>query len=209
MNTKILNTLLVLTPKKLQQKAMAKALNFLFPGGFFISQKSRTVEFCLVDLKRSWTLQMNESGFHPTSGRKQKADVYIGADLNTVVAAQDSKKLADALEQKTIEIIAEQSDVLRIAASLSAISQKKLDELVAYGYRFFKLTPKSRINIQTVTLEDIRIQKDVDFIRDEAVKLEKADLNEALRLMEIAHQARPSGPFIAKKVIEYRSALDK
>lgn len=207
MNKKILNTLLVLTPKKLQNKAVAKALNFLLPDGFFPTDEQRMVEFCLLDLKRNWILQMDQSGFQAVSSRKPQVDIQLSAELDTVFASQDSRKLQHALEQGTIEVNATQRDTARVVAALSSITQEKLDELIAYGYRFFKLTPKPRIDIRTVTFEDIRIAKDVDFIRDEAIKLEKTDLKEALRLMEIAHRARPKGPFIEKKVSQYRATL--
>ncbi len=50
-------------------------------------------------------------------------------------------------------------------------------------------------------------ERDVDFLRDTAIGLEDTDLEAALRLMLIAQAARPSGPFIGKKVEEYRRRL--
>ncbi|WP_417198168.1 hypothetical protein [Bizionia sp.] len=209
MNKKILSTLLVLIPRKIQQKSVAKALNYLFPTGFFESKESRTIEFSLTDLKHSWILKMDEYGFHASSRKIKSTDIVIKSELNTILESQDSRNLKNALSSGNIEIVALPSDAVRLKKVLSSIGQNELDEIISHCYRFFKLSPRSRINIRTVTLDDIRIAKDVDFIRDEAIKLEKVDLNEALRLMEIAQCARPNGPFIAKKVKEYRIALDK
>ncbi|WP_445359472.1 hypothetical protein [Microbulbifer sp. ANSA005] len=43
----------------------------------------------------------------------------------------------------------------------------------------------------------------IDRIRDTATSLEKTDMEEAYRLMSIAHKARPSGIFIRRKLQEY------
>ncbi|MEL0630920.1 hypothetical protein [Psychromonas aquatilis] len=50
--------------------------------------------------------------------------------------------------------------------------------------------------------------KTIDLIRDLSVSYENKDLNIAFDLMEIAYKARPSGPFIKKKFLEYKKALE-
>lgn len=50
--------------------------------------------------------------------------------------------------------------------------------------------------------------KDIDLIRDAAIKLENTDIKMAHDLMAIAHRARPNGPFIKKKLIGYREQLE-
>lgn len=49
--------------------------------------------------------------------------------------------------------------------------------------------------------------KDIDLIRNAALKLEDTDLQMARDLMALAHKARPQGPFIRKKLSEYESKL--
>lgn len=56
---------------------------------------------------------------------------------------------------------------------------------------------------QSVLLPD----QDIEFLRDLASSLESDSLETALRLMEIAFAACPSGPRIRDKVFEYRQAL--
>ena len=48
-----------------------------------------------------------------------------------------------------------------------------------------------------------------DVLRDAALKLECEDLNIAHDLMELAHIIRPNGPFINKKLNEYKNRLYK
>lgn len=50
-------------------------------------------------------------------------------------------------------------------------------------------------------------EKDIDYLRDLAVKLEKQDINDSLKLMKIAHQYRPDGKFISKKIEKYNELL--
>ena len=64
-----------------------------------------------------------------------------------------------------------------------------------------------RLNFDTVSFENIRDQHDIDFLRDEAIRIETYDLKKALKLMELAHKARPEGPFIKAKLMEYRAKL--
>ena len=57
--------------------------------------------------------------------------------------------------------------------------------------------------VQKFSLENTHINT----IRDSAVALEKKNINFAHDLMEIAHKARPNGPFIEKKLNEYKSII--
>ena len=52
-------------------------------------------------------------------------------------------------------------------------------------------------------------KKSVDLIRDTAVSIENTNVRVAKELMQIAHLARPHGPFIKKKIKEYERILKK
>lgn len=56
-------------------------------------------------------------------------------------------------------------------------------------------------------LSTVDIDIDVDLLRDSAVALESIDLKKSYQLMMIARNARPTGPFINKKIKEYEKAL--
>lgn len=50
--------------------------------------------------------------------------------------------------------------------------------------------------------------KAIDALRDAAISFEEKDFSVALELMNIAHQMRPSGPGIIKKIREYKQELE-
>ncbi|WP_272166377.1 hypothetical protein [Vibrio diabolicus] len=206
MNNKTLKAALFLIPNKLQNKAVSKALNFLFVSGTSALKEGVIVRLEVVDLKRSWLVTTDGSGYQPAKSNLN-ADITVRASLDVVLAAQDRDRLHSFLSSGEIEVVAVPQDKVLLESLLKGLTQAKLDALVARCYGFLKLKPKPRFDIKTVTLAEIKSARDVDWLRDEAVKLETSNLPDALRLMEIAHQARPSGPFIKRKVEEYRSVL--
>ncbi len=70
------------------------------------------------------------------------------------------------------------------------------------------LQEKCRVVEQNVRNRKYLSEKNIDSIRDGAVVIESMDIKLAYELMSIAHQARPGGPFIKKKLDEYKSLLD-
>jgi hypothetical protein len=65
------------------------------------------------------------------------------------------------------------------------------------------------LDIYTVELEDVKYSFDVNFLRDEALRLESTDLKLAPNLIALAYQSRPNGPVIKEKHNEYKNLLDK
>jgi len=66
----------------------------------------------------------------------------------------------------------------------------------------------TNINIDLPSNKNIEVSKKLDpkeinLLRDSAVKLESIDLEKATKLMSLAHKARPDGPFIIEKLKEY------
>jgi hypothetical protein len=59
------------------------------------------------------------------------------------------------------------------------------------------------LDIHNVEYADIKYPFDVDFLMDEALRLESTDLFLANNLMSLALQARPNGPLIKAKLEEY------
>ncbi|MDB3936090.1 hypothetical protein N9383_05165 [Granulosicoccus sp.] len=64
------------------------------------------------------------------------------------------------------------------------------------------------IDFETVQLEDVKGDEDIDRLRDEALRVEKTDLKKSIRLMSIAQEARPDGPLIKAKLQEYLKLLN-
>lgn len=65
------------------------------------------------------------------------------------------------------------------------------------------------IDIYNVKLSDVKTNSDIDFLRDEAVRLESENLELSYKLMSLAYKARPGGEFIRKKYHEYKEMLNK
>jgi hypothetical protein len=127
----------------------------------------------------------------------------VSAELNTLLLLREKSVIESAIENGDVVFKGEQSQT--VANSLKMIDQGRFDELISRAYRFLKLKQPPRVDIHTVTIADIKTAKDVDFLRDEAIRLESSDLQLALRLMGIAHQARPEGVIIQQKLKEYRA----
>lgn len=176
----------MLIPKKLPNKAVSKALKFLFVPGSSAFKEGVTLRLEVVDLKRSWLVTTGSSGYQPAKSNIS-ADITVRASLDVVLAAQARDRLHSFLRSGKIEVVADPQDKVLLESLLKGLTQAKLDALIAHCYGFLKLKPKSRFDIKTVTLAEVKTAKDVDWLRDEAVKLETSNLSDALRLMEIAH----------------------
>ncbi|MEI8640733.1 hypothetical protein P4S68_04965 [Pseudoalteromonas sp. Hal099] len=48
-----------------------------------------------------------------------------------------------------------------------------------------------------------------DNLRNAAVILEKRDLYKSLKMMEVASELRPNGPFIIKKIAQYKEEISR
>lgn len=65
------------------------------------------------------------------------------------------------------------------------------------------------LDVENVKLSDIIYPFEVDYLRDEALKLESTNLELAFKLMSLAYQSRPEGPYIRSKLEEYKQRLDE
>lgn len=206
-NKKILSAAVKIMPNRLQDKAICSALNLLFVNKITLDA-DKTVSVSVNDLNKQWFMRLTAKGFMPLA---QKVvgdnDIQLSTDLATIFASQRRSQLINALKRGAICVVANNQDKQAFLSAFEAITQPQIDNIVNRGHRFLRMTPPTRIDINKVVFDDIECQQDVDFIRDHAVNIEKTDLPNALRLMEIAHKARPEGPFIRDKVIEYRKLL--
>jgi hypothetical protein len=206
-NKKILSAAVKIMPNRLQEKAICSALNLLFVNRIALDSV-KTVSVRITDLNKQWLINLTANGFCPLSSKVTPVnDVQLSTDLATVFASQRRSKLINALKGEAILVTGNDQDKQTFLSAFEAITQPQIDNIVTRGYRFLRMKPPVRIDINEVVFEDVECQQDVDFIRNAAVDVEKTDLPKALRLMEIAHRARPEGPFIRDKVIEYRKLL--
>ncbi|WP_112478450.1 hypothetical protein [Vibrio variabilis] len=205
MNRRIFITAIRIVPKRLQSKALGKALNFLFTENPIKVDDGTTLAIKLEEIKDPWHFVSEGHKLSAISKAPVCSDISVESNLDTVLSLQTKEELNNAIVNNQISISGHNK-----AALLSAISelrQQTMDDLVNSGYRFLRLKQPPRLDIHAVSFADVRNQQDVDFLRDEAIRLENKDIRLALKLMEIAHKARPNGPVISQKVQQYRQKV--
>jgi hypothetical protein len=127
----------------------------------------------------------------------QESSNYIKDEFGIDLKEKTDKFVYTDEEMSVINAVSYQSEIDSMANVI-------LSQIV---YSEAKCLDKIQLNIDTVEFEDIKDSHDIDFLRDEAIRLENIDLEKALRLMELAHRARPDGPHIKNKLMEYRARL--
>ena len=147
-------------------------------------------------------LKDNRHGFNrynPKNALLFKADSKALSDLNeSYKAFLSNTSIAD-------ELYAAKESVANRAATVAA--QIKMQPPLSY--------PKMKqcffgVENQTInsSLEELK-QAYVDMLRDQAIGIEKDNVEEACRLMKLAHSLRPRGVLIKNKLDEYKKVLSK
>ncbi len=207
MNNKILGAAIRLVPKKIQSRAIAKALNFIFSEQPLNVNEGTALQLIVSDIKQQWWFSIAEGMFIPLT--KAPADssklVSVSSELSTLLLLRGKSTIESAIDNGDVIFEGDQSQV--VIRNAKAIKQDKIDELIGHAYHFLKLRKPPRLNIHTVTVTDITSAQDVDFLRDEALRLESSDFELAQHLMSIAHQVRPNGVIIQQKMKEYREKI--
>ena len=208
MKKTIITAALKITPKKLQNKALCKALNYLFSQVNFNSFQGATIKFNISDLRKNWSVVYDGNVFKATKPRK--VDLEIKTQFNIAINLNNKAVILDALVKEDIQLIGEPSLIDDFTQSVYRLDDRRVADLYTNMFSFFKIKSKQppRLDIEKVQLSDLKNSIDIDFIRDEALKLEKVDLKKALSLMMLAHQARPNGPLIAAKIQQYQKNLN-
>ncbi|RBW46955.1 hypothetical protein DS885_05460 [Psychromonas sp. B3M02] len=208
MKKRIISTALALTPSTLQNKAICKALNYIFTQHELSKFNHKIVNIKVNELKKNWTVIYQSSTFSPIKSREFNLEVNL--DFDTAINLKDKGSILGALQTGKIKLKGDDELIIAMRGLVSNLDEKRLNEVSERLFSFLRIKNESkRIDIQTVILSDLKNKDDVDFIRDAALKLEKANLPKALSLMLLAQQARPKGPFINKKVLQYKALLTK
>lgn len=210
MKKTLISTALRLVPKSVQYKALCKALNYLFEHHNLNELKNKVVKLSVSDLKKSWLLTYTEQGFTGTTQRK--ADIELKTKFAVAFKVHNKAEIVDALNNEDIKLIGEQGLVDVITNNLKALDEKRLKSLSNHLFSFLNLKSKQPVepaplDINNITADDLSTPSNIDFIRDEAIKLEQTDLQKALSLMLLAQQARPNGKVINNKVKDYQAKL--
>lgn len=207
MNIRILGAAIRIIPNRLQAKAIARALNFAFGEQSTHVREDSALNLVVKDIKQRWWFNIQGGVFTPASNASSNVlstdGLLVTTSLDTVLKLRSKKAIEAAIDNNEITFEGEQSQSL--IQLLKSVSDSRIEELTSRAYRFLKLKQPPRLNIHTVTLSEVNTDKDVDFLRDEAIRIESRDLELALRLMTIAHMARPEGPLIKRKLDEYHA----
>ncbi|MGY5449823.1 hypothetical protein ACVFI8_02560 [Agarivorans sp. MS3-6] len=208
MNKIILTAAIRLLPNKLQSRAVSKALNYVISAQSLDSSKVTSLAINIIDLKKSWRFSVSSRGFEPVNDSSTYSGlVTVAASLLTFHSIQTKQDLIKALDVGELVVSGETAEKEYVVSVLKAVDAHKITSLIGHGYSFLRIKRPEKWTIHNVTLQDIKGPADVDFLRDEALRLESTNLELALKLMGIAQQARPKGTLISRKVEEYRAAL--
>ena len=205
MKKTLISTALSFTPKKLQIKALCKALNYLFPSDDIAVLNNQIIKLTVVDFKNGWFVTCDGSRFNPSDNIKE--NVEIAVKLESVLGLQNRGSILQALKNEDIQLKGKPELSVIVKKLLLEVNEKRLISLSKSLFSFLRIKPiksEKRFDINTLKLSDLKTPADINAVRDEALRIESENLEEALVLMTLAHQARPKGTMIANKVIEYK-----
>ena len=204
----IVTSTLKFIPKNFQDKALCKGLNYIFSTIDMADFENITMKLYIGDINKSWVVIHN--GKHFTSTKKHKVNLEIAMPLNTAFNLKNKLLILEAIQQGNIEFMGELALVNKMKEIILQLDEKRLAYLSKNLLSFSKVKPplpSNGFDFNNIKLSDLKHPEDINLIRDEAVRLEKLDLQKALSLMTLAHQARPNGQFIARKMVEYQKKL--
>lgn len=199
---------ITIVPKRIQQKALVKALSFVLPDTSILTGV-KGLTLSIPDLNKSWTFGVSEDGFNSVVPSSLQGElIELTADSQTLFKCQRKSRLVTSLTDGSVVISASNEKKQQMLTLLASIEQHQLDALVNRCYSFLHIKSQPYLDVNTVTIEDVEHDEDIDYLRDEAIRLEDIDLKLALKVMRVAQQARPKGPLINSKVAQYEQQLE-
>lgn len=211
MRTMIVAAGLKIIPQTLQHKAIIKALNFLFSKSVFQFDTPFKLTVEIEDLKKSWHFKQYSSGFDIYKTTDTKLESFIvKSTLQTLLNCKSKFDLLRHVANKDVILKGEEAYVSFWMTTIMSLSHQDYERLIEQFYLTFRITrPNSvRLNVDLIEIADIRSDEDLEYIRDEALRLEEVDLVSAYKLMSIAKIYRPDGPLISQKFEEFQNRLN-
>ncbi|GLX81290.1 hypothetical protein [Thalassotalea eurytherma] len=211
MKKSIIKAALAVIPKSLQYKALIKAVNFLLPPNKQVLNSGIVLKLNVYDMKKSWLIEISVDNYIESAMPVE--DIELRASFDTLIACKERSVIETSLKNGDILILGEPALCEQATNALLNISQNQLDRLMKQFLIFFKLKKATRSKAESplddITLNDLKTAKDIDALRDEAIRLESTDIVRAHKFMALAHQARPGGPLIKQKLDSYQALLPK
>jgi len=207
MKKAIISSALRLVPKRLQLRALCSALNYICKVQSLQSLEGQVIKLNVSDLKKSWFVICLDEQFQ--SVKSKKADLEVKTTFAITLKLQDKALLMESITNGDVVLIGEPQLVNEAKRLLSNLEPQRLINLSNHFFKFLKIkSPHSpRLDINQVSLSDLKTPADVDFIIGEAIKLESHDLEKSLSLMLLAKNVRPNGQLVVKKVAEYQQKM--
>uniref|UniRef100_UPI00131D5119 sulfotransferase family 2 domain-containing protein n=1 Tax=Thaumasiovibrio occultus TaxID=1891184 RepID=UPI00131D5119 len=134
-------------------------------------------------------------------------DIIISTSIEDIVHFPSSAVLKQKVACGELAIVASKDDKLLVIELLESVNPVKVNQCVRYlrnmvGLKDTRIQDKA---INELSIRDIASEADINYVRDQALAVEAHNPALAFQLMHLAHGARPKGPFIKRKLDEYRS----
>lgn len=203
---KFIITAIKIIPHSIKSMAMAKALNKVTPKEI-IPSSPIIIEFDISDIKEKWTVQYNENKFITAKGLHPSIKISTRLDFLSTVASK--QHIFNGIDENKISITCSELDYTLMMTLFKDIDDANFSKLIKSIYRKLKISHllPERFNLEQISIEEIKSDTDIEYLRDKAISLENDNLPLAEKLMSLAHQARPEGPVIKQKLDEYRLRL--
>ncbi|MGF1697501.1 sulfotransferase family protein [Vibrio lamellibrachiae] len=190
-------------PKKKQQSMIVRAMNYLIEPSALHEYCGKSVSIALSNTKYKWSVLFNGNEFLYYEGH---GNVSITLSFDDVLNFPNSEQVKKKVNNNEIVINGSDTDQLFVLELIDSIDQVKVTRCIRYLRRLVGVKEKhiQDKELALLTIRDVGSDSDVDYLRDQAVNCEGKSPELAYRLMHIAYGARPKGPFIKRKLNEYR-----
>lgn len=204
MKAKLIKHGLRLISDKKKQSLFLRAINFLFELSQLIYYKGKVTEIRLVDSKLRWCFAFDGEQFVAS---QQNPDIVISVGIDDILCFPTSDLLKQKVASGEILIVASERDKQLVIELLESINPIKVNQCIRYlrkmvGLKDTQIQDKA---LDELTIRDIASEADINYVRDQALAAEPHNPALAFQLMHLAHGARPKGPFIKRKLNEYRT----
>jgi hypothetical protein len=204
---KILLSSIKLVPKITKNKLVARAISAIINPSDMKRLNGVVLSITLSDINEKWTMSFCDNKVHPE--KSLVPNVVVSTTLKNLSTIASKANMIISFEKNSITIDGEENKREMFIDLLYNISDEKLSNLIIKIYsklRIINLLP-ARFDFNSITINDITTDTDVNYLRNQAISLEQENLPLAEKLMSLAHQARPDGPVIKQKLDEYRQRL--
>lgn len=179
-------------------------ISYLEPQGegFILHRWLRSENEYLSTLVRGDTVENSELGLklNRNGWSENHTSIYN-------VESEKSKKLKD--EYNIFVENCDLYDIIKIEKEKTLSRAKKVQQIIKNHIKnhkdIIKILKGTKVT-EEINGDFFMNDNEIDYLRDLAVQMESTDINESLKIMSIVEKFRPNGPFIKKKISEYKAS---